>query len=524
MGENINKRLKISNVWYYAVFLLAFVCFGFTFNSNKVSANPVVSIPTDEYFNYDDGLTFYTGYDVITISGVKYRFNDGGWITINSPDNNYSAIYKGNSAKNFCKGKSFIGTCTDVILAYKIPASSLPVVATNSNYNDTKSNGKFKIEITATNKRGLVGGPTTKSAYLTYDGTAPRIEKIDISRNDTLYKNKFKIGETVKFTVRFNEYVFVSSGVKLNFNVGGSSRTATCNSSVNSSTKSITCTYTIVSSESGSFTNFKIIGANNIKDLYGNSISSSTVTVNAYSNPDNLTADGVKPYISEIVADSGVFSSDTDIQVRVIFSEELYNYDGDVAPVLTIKFGDGIEKSCDFDDLNEKELIYRCKPEDDDQGILKFISISGENDYSDYAGNELDLSKSSFEILTTKVDNNLPTVDRVSISMNGCTSGDGNIYCKTNDKIIVEFSFNINVTFENKNVKLLFNGVEAKNSFSQSYDMASKKLKVSYGISENDNGAFSLSYYFEIRGENSKLNLFLALKSLIIMWITVLLK
>ena len=497
MGKN-----KLSKIWYYIVFLLGFVCCGFVFNAESVSAaGPSIFIPDDSKFVYSNGITFYVGYDVLTVNSVKYKFDEGSWVTISSPDSNYNKIYKDKSAESLCKSVG-ISSCASIIIEYKV--SNLIVPVSNNTFNGTNV-GTFTFSVEASNKKWPLGGTNSASRVLTYDAQGPTVEKVSISRSDSSKNTYFKIGDTIKFTVFFMEYGWVDEGLKLSFKINDSSKEAICASQKGNAITSTVCEYVVAEDDSGVISDLKLINANKIKDVYNNHIPSD-IEISVVKNDNGLSVDGVKATISSVSAETGMFSGAKAVNVQVTFSENVSGSSASDAPVLKVKFGEGIDRTCSFISGETNNLVYRCEASADDQGKMKFVSMTG-GKYFDVAGNSLSLEKEEITFDNTEINNNIPTLNTVTLSTVGCSLESGKTYCKKDDTIKFVFSFNLDIEeFTSKSINLLFNGVKGVNSYSLSYDETEKTLQLVYIVGTSDNGKLSLNYSFELLGKNGLAN------------------
>lgn len=489
---NITKKtLKIKGIMKYFIFVFAFVCLGFSMKSTVAEAAPVISIPTDESFDYNSGLSFYVGYDMITVNSVKYSFDNSNWTNIDSPESNYSNIYKGNSSKSLCSSYSFISECTEVILEYHL--TNLP----NSKSTGVNDNGKFTLYVQASNKAVLVGGNSSTSRTLTYDGTSPTVSSVSISNLKTILKS----GDELKFTVKFSEPVMVvGEGAKISFKIGGSDqvdRYALCNKTSGYS-QTVTCSYTVANSVNGSISDLAIAGGQHISDQYSNSVVSESIGSSLVTD-GGVIIDTKSPSIISLMAQEGVFSTNKQFSVEVAFSENLQKVSGsDNYPQLIIKFGSGENKECVFDSLVGSKLYYVCTVGDSDQGALHIVSMSGNDTLSDAAGNVLNLAISNNLSLleSTKADNNMPMLETIDVDADECLN---DIYCKTNDQIRVDFVFNRSIEFTSYNISLLFDGVNASSRYSATYDETTKTLSLVYSVVAADDGKLSVIYNFVVK-------------------------
>ena len=496
--SEIKKGFKIGKILRYFIFIFAFVCLGFSVESYKVEAAPEISIPTDDYFDYNSGLSFYVGYDVLTVNSVKYSFDNSNWTSISNPASkgSYTDIYNGDGAKSLCSSKSFISTCTGVILEYHL--TNLP----NSKSNGVNDNGKFTIYVQASNKKGILGGPSDAEQTLTYDGTSPVVSSVTV--NDL--KKSLKQGDTISFNVIFSESVKVSgTDAKIKFKIGTAEKYASCGVTTGYN-QSVTCKYTVASSDNGSISGLELVGATGIVDQYSNKASNGVIN-----NVDTkkVVVDTTKPYITSIISNGGMWSYGKELTIEVAFNENLVKVTSDANyPSLKVKFGDGEEKTCSFSNTVGSKIYYVCSVGNSDQGALNIISLTGDTTFSDSAGNYFNLTiPEDYKTLSNVVaDNNMPALNSISVEASECFE---NKYCKTNEEISVRFNFNGKVEIVNRDIKLYFGETLANSSYKIVYDQNSGVLNLVYAIVSGDlSGQMKINYSFEIKGENGLVNSF----------------
>lgn len=511
--ENLIGIQKIKNIIRYVALVFAFVCCGFIFNNVKIEAAPTISIPDNEHFDYKTatgvngtGLSLYIGYDVFTVTELKYKFNENdSWMNISNPDTNYYKIYKGDTAEKLCvNNSSFIISCTDVILEYRI--NNLP----SSFSTGIKSDGTFTIWVESANSRLFLGGSSSASRNLIVDKEGPKIKSVSVTKSSTASGNVLKIGDSFQFNIMLDSSSYISSGVKMEFKLGTVTKQVSCTNSGSTNSTSFSCQYTVVQGDKGTISSLKLVNANKyIKDEYGNYMESD-ISVTSFNNSSNLSVDGENPYIKNIiVTEEGTYSSGMGIPVKVTFSESLKATNASSMPVLLVKFGTtGITKTCTFVNGVEADLIYTCTPEEADQGKMYFVGISGGIGVTDLVGNSLNLSTSgkTFDLGGAFVDNSVPSIDSVSFTSSNCTISGSSTYCKADGQITITYKFNTNVTIKSNQVNLYFGGVKGKNSLSSVYDNTKKTFTIGYVVSSNDNGMLEVSYLLNVEGSNGKTN------------------
>ncbi len=499
--------------WRYLLFMFALVCCGFVFNSSKVEAAPTISLPSNNDFNYNEGVVFYVGHDFSTTHTVRYRFDNGEWIDIEDPANN-SIIYNNsndNAADKLCDSVSYIETCTDVIFKFIVDAPSSDYFSANTTSEGTNDGG-FVISVYADNGRFMVFGSGESEATsdrLYYDDIGPTIDKISITRTNFTDK-LLKIGSLSRLVVTLSETSFISEA-SLSFRIGdGGLKTVyyipSSYVAKNKATSTFTFYYYVKSGDYGDFHSFVLnIEQNKVKDLYNNSM---TAGVYSFSNVETngFSADGVKPRVLKVDVDSGIFSTNKDIGVVVSFSEELKASSASDVPYLNIKFGDGAKKTCTFSSGTGANLYYICRVGAEDAGAFTFVSLSGGSGLTDLAGNKADLSFSSRSFSQTIANNNLPAISEINVAYVNCVNNNSVQYCKFNSSITISITFNMDVEFVSSDMEILFDGVEGAGSLSSSYEGASNSLVIIYRVNEEDNGKLSLNFSFELRGDNGIVN------------------
>lgn len=464
--EEINKKFKINNIWYYVLFLLAFVCLGFVSSNNQAkAAGPTVKIIDDSKYNPGVGVVFYVGYDVSTVHTVKYKLNNGGsYVAVAATPE----IFKDGKAKTLCSTEG-IDPCTSVVLKYTIKLDDLTgIYSGNSSIDVTNtSQTKFKITVYASNEEKAlwvipVGGVTEKtSGYLSVDKTIPSVKNVVADREDVGGGSFLGIGKKVNFTVNFTESVFVDSNVRLNFKIGEKEVFALCQEKKESSSTTV-CTYEIKDGENGDFSGFKLSSATSstsriIEDKYDNSVNSAISISNVVTN--GLVVDGIKPTISNITALAGKYSVNKTIPVTVTFSEEI-NVVNDVTkiPVVKLKIGSG-EFGClfsyDSTNIKTKSLAYTCTPINGVSGNVSFSSISETYGFKDNAGNDINYSSaygSSFDNVVVVSD--LPTISTPIYNAVGCEINTDKYYCNKGDSITISFTFSSSGQASSSNVSI----------------------------------------------------------------------
>lgn len=493
------KTLKIGVILRYFIFVFAFVCLGFTYKAFKVSAAPAISIPTDSDFKYEEGLSFFVGYDTFTVNSVKYSFDNTNWTTIDKPESNYSAIYKNGSADNLCEKNSFISDCTSVIIEYHI--NSLP---NSVETGVDSSTGKFTIYVEASNKRWPFGGKSDAKQTLTYDGEGPKITNVTLSSN----KKVLKSGDKITFTVVFNESVRVkSSNVKISFKIGGDTlnRAASCTKN-ESLSGSMTCSYTVPNSVNGKISDVKIYdGGLYVVDQFGNSAGSA---VASSLNDGNIVIDTTAPKVTNVIATDGIFSEGKKVYVEVTFSENLKKVSGVSSNTkLKVRFGEGTHKLCDYNTMAGTKIQYVCSISEDDQGSLNVVSIVDNHAFSDEAGNILTSSMSTFNLSGTVADNDLADLSSINLVTTSCLNKNGIQYCKKDNQIKVNFVLAGDIDSVTVNsVTFTFGGKAAKNRYSYAYDASTKTASFTYSINSEDNGTLSINYNISLKGVNGLTN------------------
>ena len=494
-----NIKIKAKEILKYLSFVFAFVCCWFVFSSCKVSAAPTISIPTDDSFDYDEGLEFYVGYDVSQVNTLKYSFDGGtNWTNIANPASSYVSKYDSSSEKKPICALSYVTTCTSTILKYKITLPSVPA--------SVDENGKFTITIYAKNSAWFGNETTKTSESLTYDGSGGVVNSISVSG-----VSKYAVsGDELKFQINFNEHVKTTSNVVwLKFKIGTATKSTLCPYSSNDELNNvIKCSYTVNDSDNGSISYVEIVNYKYIVDKYGNAMTNGSLSGLTSSS---VTVDTVGPKVTSIVADEGTFIAGDTVGVEITFSEKLVKTSKNVIPVLTVKFGSGSNKVCTYNSGANEKLIYSCSVSESDQGALRIVSLTNNTGFSDSAGNLVNLSVSSYSFLKTNADNQKPGVDSVSVSVSDCLSGgSGKYYCVVNKKIVLKFKFNKAIDVSSSSTKfdvtLYFGGVQGKGSVSKEYDSTNNQYLVTYLVSTGDNGVLSLNYKFNLVCESGKTN------------------
>lgn len=523
---NDSKRnLNITYVWKSLVFLFAFICCGFLFNSLKINAAHFVAVPDkaivrDEVSGEVKSFTVYVGFDAMAVNSVKFTFSSGKtwsvsgnivetkkseWsskdvaVTIHnekyrSETSEYNAAA---SSSSICSSMGI--TCTDIIVAYNVKKLSSFDISSD-----------FSIDVNAANTTFLVGWKSSASKSIVYDNKAPSVSSISVSKAGSASGGLLGVNQKIKFNVVLSESSKVSSGVKLGFSINGVSKSVVCDTS--NKTSSFSCTYTISSGDGGNndferkISNVKLTAANNIKDVNGNAMASTVTGGFSFNDNYNVRIDADKPVISSIDAQAGVYSSASSIKMVFSFSETLSASSGYSAPIVNVKFGAGNTKTCSFLEVKENKLVYACTPSSTDQGVLSFVSISGGNGISDSAKNIIDLTVATKSFSDTVANNNIPSIDDIVVEPENCKVNGNEHYCATGKKVKITFKFNMYVTINSKSISIKFGNASAKNTFVSSFDSTKNSLEVVYTIADNDSGEMSLQYSFSLTGNNGQSN------------------
>lgn len=504
--ERYSKCSKVNIMLRYFLFVVAFVCCGFVSKSMKINAAaPVISIPDEDNFDYEKGLTFYVGYEKYTVNSLKYDAGNG-WVTISKPNKNYTKLYQNNAAENLCNKTSYITTCEDNIMEYIIPKDNLVI----------NNEGKIIVTIEASNKIGFWGGKTTKEQTIVYDGKGPQLMGVTVT-NGGESSSYAAIGEQLKFIVYLNEQSYIkwdsSKRTSISFMIGNKTKTATCAYSNNVAVESFSCFYYIKSGDSGNISSVSLVNGDNIEDKYGNK-TAKDILIDSSLITNNVTIDGVKPHIKNVVAEEGTFSKDGTVQVEVTFSEKLFIGKGKTDSLkMKVRFGSNEEeKICVLESSENTDestkLTYKCTVNGLDQGALHFIGLSGGDGWHDAAGNGLDLSKQNIEFSDTIADNSLPVIENIDVSTISCSSYNSDKYCVGGKTINVSIYLSMEIVFDQENEKnkisVLFGGKKGQGTYSISN--IERYLLVSYVVSENDNGKLTVKYNGTLNGANGNSN------------------
>lgn len=530
---NDSKRnLNITYVWKSLVFLFAFICCGFLFNSLKIEAAHFVAVPDkaivrDEATGEVESFTVYIGFDAMAVNSVKFTFSSGKtWSVsgniVETKKNEWSSKdvaimihnenYRGETSdykaavtsSSICKSMEI--SCTDIIVAYNVQKLS------SFGINDD-----FSIDVDAANTAFLIGWKSSASKSIVYDNKAPSVSSISVSKDGSASGGLLGIGQKIRFNVVLSESSVVYSGVKLGFSISGESKIVICNTSV--ITSSFSCVYTIKEGDGGNvddrrkITNVKLTGTNNIKDSNGNAMVSTVTSGFSFNDNYNVRIDADKPVISSVEAQTGVYSAASSIKMVFNFSENLSAASGYSAPIVKARFGVGNAKICTFFELKENKLIYTCTPSSTDQGALVFVSISGGSGISDAAKNVVYLSASSKTFNDSVANNNIPSIDKIVVKVQSCNLNDNVYYCAAGQKLKITFKFNMYVTINSKTISIKFGNTSAKNTYVSSFDSTNNSLDVVYTIASDDNGAMSLQYNFSLKGNNEQSNSISATKN-----------
>ncbi len=513
------NKMNFNDIFKYVLFLFMLICTGFVCNSIKVEAKddgPVIIIPND--YKLDDGdLKVYIGYDENNFNYIKYGFTSSSIdnsIDINSGTTSYS---NGLTKKQICD-KYNGGTCAQILREYTIPKSSITnVFKPNSTYDGTKT-GVVVLYIEADNVKKAIGfiplggGKTNKNGDLSLDVVAPSVTSVDLAIVNDSSSRTLRIGDTIKFTINFNEEIFNKVSV-LKFKIGESSRSVTCNNNLYSIRSYIECSYTIASGDEGNFSVTSISNNNQIKDRYNNKIRGNIDVSNIAINK-NFKVDGLKPVISRLEVVKGIYSITNPLLIKMVFSEDINAIKNDL-PVITIDD----YATCTYSSSSSNAIIYSCRVRSiEKNGYVSSAKVNYDYSYIyDLNGNILDAIKNATYEFTV-VDNNGDVLEDKGVHINS-KDPDLNFesitYKVTRDGILTSSKYvkkgdNINIVIPVKDgisvssadinkIKVTFGNVSASPVIS----FMASNLVIDITVLESYNGKLNINFDgFVITGEN----------------------
>lgn len=199
-----------------------------------------------------------------------------------------SGLAEANSTVSLCSGASIIATGTAISGTWNI---TTPILTA----------GTYNFTATATDAAGNTS-VVSDQLGITIDTQAPGVSTVDVPSSNT-----YKAGDTLSFTVRFNDSVnIIGTDSTLALNIGGVPKSATYQSKT---TNSVKYGYTIQSSDldaDGISVNSLNLNTSTIQDDAGNNAVLSLGSVDS----SGVKVDGVAPGVPTISLDSG---SDTGI-------------------------------------------------------------------------------------------------------------------------------------------------------------------------------------------------------------------
>ena len=513
--SKIKIDFKIKKVWKYMVFLFAFICCGFVFNTFKIDASPAIFIP-DSGVSRDelgrvDSVVVYIGWDFATVNSAKIDLGGSWSASFGTPNSKNSTadvsigVYNNStkpSAEEVCASAG-ISSCTGSIASYKINGvGSKASIAGNA----------FNVNVSASNKTLLVvGGNSSESRPITFDTVAPNIISGSVSSDGV--NKKMGIGSVLKFNFQLSEsstVAYSSSRTAVKFSVGSSQKTAYCTTRSTYS-NSLNCEYKISNGDSGNIsTTVQVINGGNVKDQYGNGMSSTVSSISVV-NSNNLTVDGVKSSVKSISVEEGTYSfvenGSNKIKVTVTFNENLSAASGPSAK-MSAKIGNS-ESVCAVYGVNGANITFYCSYTAQHQGAFKFISLTDYKNISDEAGNSLSSYTASKDFKKVIVDNRIPGLnDGFDVSVVGCQTNDDDYYCVAGSTVNVTFKFNMELELLSKTVTFKFGNNDGKGDITFEDTLATNnQFNVIYVIASEDSGRMSLSYSFNlIAKSNGKSN------------------
>ena len=177
----------------------------------------------------------------------------------------------------------------------------------------TGTDGTLTLTVSQTDTASNVG---TATQSITIDKAAPTTPAITTSQSAAT----LKIGDTIVFTVTYNEDVVVTGNPTLNVTVGSSTKTAACVID-GSDAKIVNCTYTVAENDADS-DGIEIPASalsandstNSIKDAVGNEAAINNTT---WAKPVAINVDGVRPTATFGAAPATNGSGNFDIEITL---------------------------------------------------------------------------------------------------------------------------------------------------------------------------------------------------------------
>ncbi len=324
---------------------------------------------------------------------------------------------KSSDGTNFSLGSFRIGqspesASTLTIVAYSNNALAVPGVTIN--LANSSSSGNITYSMLANDVNGRYGTLTFGSAYANIDEvrfifsnpanlfldnivvspavtdeTPPNISSVSVPANDT-----YAIGETLLFTVTFDENIIVSgTGSSLALDIGGAARNATFQSAPTGTT--IVYSYTVQSGDldaNGISINGLSLSASTIRDAAGNP---ADLTLNNVAATAGVRVDGVAPAITGTITPppNGTYVAGSNLDFTLTFDENV-SITG-TSSTLELTIG-ATPVAATYLSKTANSITYRYVVQagnlDSDGIAIRGLTLPNGNTIRDAAGNDANLS------------------------------------------------------------------------------------------------------------------------------------
>ncbi|MFC3151271.1 hypothetical protein ACFOEK_09565 [Litoribrevibacter euphylliae] len=266
------------------------------------------------------------------------------------------------------------------------------------------------IEDVSGNDATLTLNNVADTSAVLVDGVVPEITSVNVPANDT-----YILGETLSFTVNFDDSVDVTGTPLLNLTLGANSETASYISGSGSS--ALVFTYTVASGDQdsdGISVDSLVLNSGTLKDANSNDAS---LTLNSVASTAAVLVDGQVPSVTSVsVPSNATYALGDTLSFTVNFDE---NVDVTGTPELGITLGTSAETANYVSGTGTSALVFEytlVSGDLDENGIAVGSLTVNSDTIQDAAGNDATLTLNNVaDTSAVLVDAEIPVVLSVSV-------------------------------------------------------------------------------------------------------------